>query len=74
MSIANGITAIDVADGADGRFNVTFTAPGSVFTLGVMDRNADLQSAVANAEGEAAMDAGHRFRCYIGSPERTGAW
>ena len=39
IAIANGITAIDVADGADGRFNVTFTAPESVFTLDDMDRN-----------------------------------
>ena len=56
IAIANGITAIDVADGADGRFNVTFTAPGSVFTLDIVDQNANLQSAVANAEREAAMD------------------
>ena len=55
IAIANGITAIDVADGADGRFNVTFTAPESVFTLDDMERNMDLQSAVANAEREAAM-------------------
>ena len=56
IAIANGITVIDVADGADGRFNVTFTAPGSVFTLDIVDQNANLQSAVANAEREAAMD------------------
>ena len=56
IAIANGITAIDVADGADGRFNVTFTAPGSVFTLDIVDQNADLRSAVADAEREAAMD------------------
>ena len=56
IAIANGITAIDVADGADGRFNVTFTAPESVFTPDVMVQNADLQSAVANAEREAARD------------------
>ena len=56
IAIANGITAIDVADGADGRFNVTFTAPESVFTLDVMDQNANLHSAVANAEREAARD------------------
>ena len=56
IAIANGITAIDVADGADGRFNVTFTAPGSVFTPDVMEQNANLQSAVANAEEEVAMD------------------
>ena len=56
IAIANGITAIDVADGADGRFNVTFTAPESVFTPDIMDQNANLQSAVANAEGDIAMD------------------
>ena len=55
IAIANGITAIDVADGADGRFNVTFTAPESVFTMDNMNRNADLRSAVANAEGNIAM-------------------
>ena len=56
IAIANGITAIDVADGADGRFSVTFTAPESVFTMDNMNRNADLRSAVANAEREAARD------------------
>ena len=56
IAIANGITAIDVADGADGRFSVTFTAPESVFTLDNMNRNADLRSAVANAEGDIAID------------------
>ena len=56
IAIANGITAIDVADGADGRFNVTFTAPESVFTPDVTEQNANLQSAVANAEEAVAMD------------------
>ena len=56
IAIANGITAIDVADAADGRFNVTFTAPESVFTLDVTEQNANLQSAVANAEEAVAMD------------------
>ena len=60
IAIANGITAIDVADGADGRFNVTFTAPESVFTMDNMNRNADLRSAVANAERDIAMGRGHR--------------
>ena len=56
IAIANGITAIDVADGADGRFSVTFTAPESVFTMDNMNRNANLRSAVANAEGDIAID------------------
>ena len=56
IAIANGMTAIDVADGADGRFNVTFTAPESVFTLSAMEQNMDLRSAVANAEEDIAID------------------
>ena len=73
IAIANGITAIDVADGADGRFNVTFTAPESVFTLDNMDRNANLQSAVANAEREAAMVGATAVTVKIMRPERTVA-
>ena len=74
IAIANGITAIDVADGADGRFNVTFTAPGSVFTLDVMDRNAESAERRSECRGRGCHGRGHRRYRQEYGPERTGAW
>ena len=55
--IPDGLTAINVTDAADGTFNVTFTAVDDMFAAGVIENNAAIHAAVADAEEAADLDA-----------------
>ena len=70
--IPDGLTAINVTDAADGTFNVTFTAVDDMFAAGVIENNAAIHAAVADAEEAADLDAATAFDVILAATRADG--